>query len=939
MSKDLSAFLHSTISISYDEYLLTAEVKEFMTLVEQKDSPSEETLAAARLKLGLARAPSGRVSVRSYTGEWFNIKPDSQAAGVLVLQNSSGYCFVLPRDPGNKLIQLDLSDDLVFAQLFSNMAWEDLLQPISRMDGDSGKPEPLILTSAEFRDTEDFQLFSKDGLTQQANRSVRTLQLPTRKDGSTFDTSSCTKKATLGARRTFLSGAALLWSTIEQPIRLTERATASEEQNSQPLLIYDPDEPTESHRKELGYRAVHVAAFISAQLRPHQQEGVRFMFWCLAGLHEGGAGCILCDGMGLGKSFQSIAILWTLLTTGLKGSPTCSKPLILCPSSLVNNWGKEMHRWLGDRVDAVMVDDTRGGKVVELLSTFGLAGNRARKPQVLVMSYTTFRIHSEAVYKKGIDIVVCDEAHQLKNLDSQITRSVLGLPATRRLLLSGTPIQNDLTEFYTLIHVAVPDILGTIYAFHRTYENPGAQEYLPAKVEQVVFCRMSGLQQALYRSFLASPPVIRALKGSAKERKADGGAQLSVLAAITALKKLCCHPDLIHQMLGISPQSTAGGFRIPVRRLSTGSQTASTPRATSVGKASAASTSESTKSVISGFEGCGSVFQAPEVYPAYSADACQPYHSGKVMVLESMLKATRASEPTDKVVLVSNYTEVLNVLQKMCTSHQWGTLRLDGSCAVKTRQSLQSRGGVGLNIIGANRLVLFDGSWNPAEDLQAMARVWREGQKKQVWIYRLLTTGSIEEKVYQRQMAKQGLSKSIVDTQDNQSRQFSTEELRGLFKVDPQVVCDTHTAIKCKCKGGLEDMQHKHASNFRDAGSSSAGASTELADGIQQWAHLASPVDSPDSTWRNIPSFVRDRFITYLFSDHIVNGPPPQRSRHGVEEGEMDDDEQEDHQDVGLGKGTVYGDCEMGNDDCDSDGGDERRKRQESEDPDRSEEV
>lgn len=71
------------------------------------------------------------------------------------------------------------------------------------------------------------------------------------------------------------------------------------------------------------------------------------------------------------------------------------------------------------------------------------------------------------------------------------------------------------------------------------------QDYLPAKVEQVVFCRMSGLQQALYKSFLASPSVIRALKGSAKERKADGGAQLSVLAAITALKKLCCHPDLV----------------------------------------------------------------------------------------------------------------------------------------------------------------------------------------------------------------------------------------------------------------------------------------------------------------------------------------------------------------------------------------------------------
>lgn len=170
------------------------------------------------------------------------------------------------------------------------------------------------------------------------------------------------------------------------------------------------------------------------------------------------------------------------------------------------------------------------------------------------------------------------------------------------------------------------------------------------------------------------------------------------------------------------------------------------------------------------------------------------------MVLESLLKAIRSSAPSDKVVLVSNYTEALDVLARMADNQRWGHLRLDGTLSCKARQPLidqfndaahpsfllllsSKAGGVGLNIIGANRLVLFDPDWNPANDLQAMARVWREGQAKRVWIYRLLTAGSIEEKVWQRQLAKQGLSSTVVDDSEGQSRQFSAAELRSLFQV------------------------------------------------------------------------------------------------------------------------------------------------------------
>jgi DNA repair and recombination RAD54-like protein len=180
----------------------------------------------------------------------------------------------------------------------------------------------------------------------------------------------------------------------------------------------------------------------------------------------------------------------------------------------------------------------------------------------------------------------------------------------------------------------------------------------------------------------------------------------------------------------------------------------------------------------------------------------------------SMLARIRA-ETNDKIVLISNYTQTLDLFAKLCVNRGYGYLKLDGSMLVGKRQKLVDKfndpegsefifllsskaGGCGLNLIGANRLVLFDPDWNPAADQQALARVWRDGQKKDCFVYRFIATGTIEEKIFQRQSHKQSLSSCVVDSAEDVERHFSVDSLRELFQFKPSTRSDTHDTFKCK---------------------------------------------------------------------------------------------------------------------------------------------
>eukprot|EP01018_Ginkgo_biloba_P036784 Gb_13099 [translate_table: standard] len=357
----------------------------------------------------------------------------------------------------------------------------------------------------------------------------------------------------------------------------------------EPLVLWQPGDTAEAGAKS---KAIVVDPVLVRFLRPHQREGVQFMFECVAGLrdfsktNENLAGCILADDMGLGKTLQSITILYTLLQQGFDEKPMARRVIIVTPTSLVSNWESEIKKWLEGRVHVIALSETTRADVLSGISSF-LAP--CSPFQVLIISYETFRMHSSKFEKEGsCDLLICDEAHRLKNDQTITNRALASLHCRRRILLSGTPMQNDLEEFFAMVNFTNPGVLGDAIAFRRYYEIPllkgreptaseverklGAERsaelsekvnqfilrrtnallsnHLPPKIVEVVCCKLTDLQANLYRHFIQSKNVKQVLEDQSKRSK--------VLASITALKKLCNHPKLIYDTIRGGSSGTAG---------------------------------------------------------------------------------------------------------------------------------------------------------------------------------------------------------------------------------------------------------------------------------------------------------------------------------------------------------------------------------------------
>ncbi|XP_063153940.1 DNA repair and recombination protein RAD54-like [Candoia aspera] len=570
------------------------------------------------------------------------------------------------------------------------------------------------------------------------------------------------------------------------------------------LVLYEPP-PLTAHdqlRVDKDKMPVHVVVdpCLSRVLRPHQREGVKFLWECVTSRRiPGSHGCIMADEMGLGKTLQCITLIWTLLRQSPDCKPEIDKAIVVAPSSLVKNWYNEVGKWLGGRIHPLAIDggskEDIDNKLVGFMNQRGL---RIPSP-ILIISYETFRLHAEALKKGSVGLVICDEGHRLKNSDNQTYQALNGLNTPCRVLISGTPIQNDLLEYFSLVHFVNSGILGTAQEFKKHFEIPilkgrdadaseaGRQKgeerlkelinivsrclirrtsdilskYLPVKIEQVVCCRLTPLQVELYKYFLMQAKPAEDLK--------EGKMSVSSLSSITSLKKLCNHPALIYEKCVEEEEGFVGALQL---------------------------------------------------FPSgYSIKSLEPQLSGKMLVLDYILAVTRSTS-NDKVVLVSNYTQTLDLFEKLCRSRRYLYVRLDGTMSIKKRAKIVERfnnlsspefifmlsskaGGCGLNLIGANRLVMFDPDWNPANDEQAMARVWRDGQKKTCYIYRLLSTGTIEEKIFQRQTHKKALSSCVVDEEQDVERHFSLGELKELFTLNETTTSDTHDKIKCRrCVNG-----------------------------------------------------------------------------------------------------------------------------------------
>ncbi|KAG7877655.1 hypothetical protein KL906_004715 [Ogataea polymorpha] len=551
-------------------------------------------------------------------------------------------------------------------------------------------------------------------------------------------------------------------------------------------------------------RNVVVDPVLAENLRPHQKEGVKFMYECVMGFRDyDGHGVLLADSMGLGKTLQTITLVWTLLKQSpVAGDPPVArKVLICCPVTLVMNWKKEFRKWLGpNRVSILALN---GSSNNDKQNIQGFANTNVY--HVMIIGYEKMLTVADDVGGIKFDLVVCDEGHRLKSGSNKALKVLESLDIKRRVLLSGTPIQNDLTEFYNVANFVNPGVLGDFKSFQRRYMRPilrareanctnGAvleqgeaasrelievtkkftlrrtieeiTKFLPRRSDYVLFAPPTKLQIRLFESLQKTAQFSKILNAA----PANDSLQL-----ITTFRKICNSPALLTE-----DAMFAGLCGVDELREELGSKV----------------------------------------------------RSAKIILLVKLLKGIYKLKQ-EKVVVVSNFTQTLDVLEKLMNVLELPFTRLDGATPANLRDKIVSdfnkaswdmsfvfllsakSGGMGLNLVGASRLVLFDNDWNPAVDLQAMARIHRDGQTRPVHVYRLLTAGCIDEKIFQRQLIKTSLSdKFLDDSTDSNENFFDTTDLKDLFSVS-QVNSNTHMLLDCQCPGDGRELEYAEPAKIK----------------------------------------------------------------------------------------------------------------------------
>ena len=492
-----------------------------------------------------------------------------------------------------------------------------------------------------------------------------------------------------------------------------------------------------------GVPSVKLPAGLQAELRPYQKDG--FDFLChLTQIKLGG---ILADDMGLGKTLQALAWLGWLKERNTKNP----KPsLVICPASVLHNWRREAERF------------TPNLKVLVLESGAERHNLRKQIPQhdLIVTNYALLRRDLEELQKFAFRAAILDEAQFIKNPGAQVTQSVKQLKSEYRLALTGTPLENRLLDLWSIVDFIQPGYLGNQEQFIETYEPrtiagdetaPAEQpergektesvqriarkrlsarlrplllrrlkkhvaKDLPERIEQRRDCPLGDEQRKLYLAELrrSRDQIMNAVKEQGLNKS-----KMHVLAALTRLRQVCCHPRLV------------------------GSDTA----------------------------------------------------SGKTETLFELLDPLIAEG--QKVLVFSQFVQMLNLLEKECHDRQIRTHTLTGQ--TKDRQQVVTAfqgdtkpgvfllslraAGTGLNLTNASYVVLYDPWWNPAVEAQAIDRSHRIGQTQTVNAYRLIAPGTVEEKIWELQQSK---AQTIADVlgEEGFARSLTTTDLEYLFSED-----------------------------------------------------------------------------------------------------------------------------------------------------------
>ncbi|XP_053486301.1 transcriptional regulator ATRX isoform X1 [Ictalurus furcatus] len=670
-------------------------------------------------------------------------------------------------------------------------------------------------------------------------------------------------------------------------------------------LVLDEDEETKEP-------LVQVHRNMVTKLKPHQVDGVQFIWDCCCEsvkktLKSAGSGCILAHCMGLGKTLQVVTFLHTVL---LCEKLNFSTALVVCPLNTVLNWLNEFEKWQEGLKDEESLEVTE-------LATVKRPQERAYALQrwhedggVMIIGYEMYRnltqgrnIKSKKLKETlqktlvdpGPDFVICDEGHVLKNEASAVSKAMNSIKTRRRVVLTGTPLQNNLIEYHCMVNFIKENLLGSVKEFRNRFINPiqngqcadstmvdvrimkkrahilyemlagcvqrrdytALTKFLPPKHEYVLAVRMTPIQCKLYRYYLEHfTGVGSALEGG------RGRAGTKLFQDFQMLSRIWTHPwclqlDYISkENKGYFDEDSMDEFiasETEESSMSLTSEDEKPKRKKKRGKGKGESSDKSdsddvevikewnTSSRGGNPEGRNRAEPVEEVRPSNSgpgspspdwykefvteADAEVLEHSGKIVLLFEILRM--AEDVEDKVLVFSQSLISLDLIEDFLElagrakeegkpspykgEGKWfrniDYYRLDGSTNAITRKKwaeefndtsnvrgrlflISTRAGsLGINLVAANRVIIFDASWNPSYDIQSIFRVYRFGQLKTVYVYRFLAQGTMEDKIYDRQVTKQSLSFRVVDQQQIE-RHFTMNELTELYSFEPDQLDD-----------------------------------------------------------------------------------------------------------------------------------------------------
>ena len=462
-------------------------------------------------------------------------------------------------------------------------------------------------------------------------------------------------------------------------------------------------------------------------LRDYQKIGFKW----LKTLSYYGLGGILADDMGLGKTLQVITFVLSEKPKGLGPS------LVIAPTSLLYNWKDEVEKFVSHMKITVVSGSqkTRQEQMQDIQDS-----------DIIITSYPLIRRDID-IYQE-IDFAYCfiDEAQHIKNPATINAKSVKQIKAKGYFALTGTPIENSLTELWSIFDFVMPGYLLAHTKFVQKYENPIAKNQdsgalkelgrhirpfvlrrmkkdvlkeLPEKIETRMSAEMTPEQKKIYVAYLQ-----KARGEIAQEIAANGfeKSQIKILAALTRLRQLCCHPSLF----------------------------------------------------IDNFEG----------------------DSGKILLLQEIMED--ALDSGHRILLFSQFTSMLGIIKQNLEKQNIEHFYLDGSTKAEERSEMVKAfnngsakmflislkaGGTGLNLTGADMVIHYDPWWNPAVEDQATDRAYRIGQKNMVQVMKLITKGTIEEKIYELQQKKKKLIDSVIQPGETLLTKMKQEDIMQLFEL------------------------------------------------------------------------------------------------------------------------------------------------------------